>query len=64
MMRINADREICIASGNCVMALPAVFDQDDDGLVRLIDPTPDPSLEDQVRSAVRRCPSGALGLQD
>ena len=63
-MRINADRDVCIGSGNCVMALPAVFDQDDDGLVTLLDPTPDASLEDQVRGAVRRCPSGALSLQD
>jgi Ferredoxin len=63
-MRINADRDVCIGSGNCVMALPAVFDQDDDGLVKLLDPTPDASLEDQVRGAVRRCPSGALSLQD
>ena len=63
-MRINADRDVCIGSGNCAMALPAVFDQDDDGLVTLLDPTPDASLEDQVRGAVRRCPSGALSLQD
>jgi ferredoxin len=64
MIRISADRDVCIGSGNCVMALPAVFDQDDDGIVTLVDATPDPALQDPVRDAVRRCPSGALSLQE
>jgi ferredoxin len=64
MIRISADRDVCIGSGNCVMALPAVFDQDDDGIVTVLTATPAPALEDQVRGAVRRCPSGALSLQE
>jgi ferredoxin len=63
-MRIRVDKETCIGSGNCVMALPAVFDQDDDGLVTLIDSAPDPALQEQVRGTVRRCPSGAITFED
>jgi len=63
-MRITVDPEVCIASGNCVMTLPAVFDQDDQGTVRLIDPSPDPTLHEQVRGAAGRCPSGAITLHD
>ena len=59
-MRINADRDICIGAGNCVLTAPEVFDQADDGLVEVLDPEPAPGLERSVRDAVERCPSGAL----
>ncbi|RAJ58780.1 ferredoxin [Streptomyces sp. Amel2xB2] len=31
-MRIKADTSLCVGSGQCVLAEPTVFDQDDDGL--------------------------------
>jgi ferredoxin len=62
-MRIAADREVCIGSGNCVLTAPAVFDQDDDeGLVVVLTPDVGPGDADAVREAVARCPSGALRL--
>jgi ferredoxin len=30
---IQADRDVCIQAGNCVMVADTVFDQDDDGIV-------------------------------
>ena len=32
-VRLSADRDDCIASGNCVMISDVLFDQDDDGVV-------------------------------
>jgi ferredoxin len=61
-MRINADRDVCIGSGNCVFAAPELFDQGADGLVALLEPIPDASVEQTARDAVARCPSGALSL--
>jgi ferredoxin len=61
-MRINADREICIGAGNCVLTAPEVFDQGDDGLVEVLDPEPAAAREKGVRAAVARCPSGAISL--
>ncbi|OBF31637.1 ferredoxin [Mycobacterium sp. ACS1612] len=59
-MRVLADRDVCISAGNCVMAAGTVFDQDDDGIVVvLVDEVPDGD-EDNVREAVRLCPSQAL----
>ncbi|MFP5347578.1 MAG: ferredoxin [Actinomycetes bacterium] len=61
-MRISADRDVCIGAGMCVMTAPAVFDQDDDGIVVLV--TPDIPAE-QAAAAIRAtqlCPSGALRL--
>ncbi len=63
-MKIVADTDVCIGSGNCVLTDPDVFDQDDDGLVELLDPEPDAAHRESVEIAVRRCPSGALSLTD
>ncbi|HZB28645.1 MAG TPA: ferredoxin [Streptosporangiaceae bacterium] len=59
-MRVDADRDVCIGAGNCVLTAPEVFDQAADGLVDVIDPEPAPHLEQSVRDAVVRCPSGAI----
>lgn len=59
-MRIEADRDVCISAGNCVMSAPEVFDQDDDGIVVLLaDPVPE-GEQDHARDAVRLCPASAL----
>lgn len=63
-MRVQADRDVCIQAGNCVMVADAVFDQDDGGIVVvLVDKVPDDEL-DRVREAVKLCPSQALRLVD
>jgi ferredoxin len=63
-MRVQADRDVCIQAGNCVMSAGAVFDQDDDGVVVvLVDEVPDDEL-DHVKEAVKLCPSQALRLVD
>jgi ferredoxin len=60
-MTVHADRDVCIASGLCVLRLPEVFDQDeDDGRVVIRRPQPDPSQLAAVLEAVDACPSGAL----
>jgi ferredoxin len=59
-MRVIVDRERCIASGQCVLAAGAVFDQDDDGFVLLLDADPPPELLEDVRRAASLCPSGAI----
>ena len=57
-LRVHADRDVCIGAGMCVLAAGAVFDQDDDGIVVVLDEMPDDGPA--VRKAVANCPSGAL----
>lgn len=61
-MRVTADRDVCIGSGMCLLTAPAVFDQDDEGIVVLRTADPGPADADAVRRAVAHCPSGALRL--
>jgi ferredoxin len=65
-MKVAADRDVCIGSGNCVFTAPQMFDQDDDeGLVvLLITSEIDPGDAGAVRDAVAHCPSGALRMVD
>jgi ferredoxin len=63
-VKVEADREVCISAGNCVMAADAIFDQDEDGIVVvLVDEVPE-SEEDHAREAVKLCPSKALRVAD
>lgn len=60
-MRVSVDTHACIGSGQCAMALPEVFDQDDTyGLVVLLDEAPPGDLHNAVHEAVSRCPVRAI----
>ncbi|MEU9381729.1 ferredoxin [Streptomyces sp. NPDC048279] len=64
MGKISVERDRCVGAGQCVLAAPDVFDQDEEeGLVLVLDDTPPVSLSDAVHEAVWACPSGALGLR-
>ena len=63
-MRLNADRDRCISSGQCVMAAPDVFDQDDDGVVSLKTGTPPPEVTEDVRRAATLCPAMAITIAE
>jgi ferredoxin len=61
-MKVEADREVCIQAGNCVMVADSLFDQDDDGIVMvLVDEVPGDE-QDRAREAVKMCPSQALKI--
>jgi len=61
-MRIKADTDVCIGSGQCVLTEPAVFDQDDDGIVALLTDHPEGEAAKRAREAVAICPSQALSI--
>ncbi|MEV6166737.1 ferredoxin [Streptomyces sp. NPDC051954] len=62
-MRVELDEPKCVASGQCVMAAPDVFDQrDDDGVAILLEEEPAAGLHDDVREAAAICPAAAIRL--
>ncbi|MEU9225316.1 ferredoxin [Streptomyces massasporeus] len=62
-MRVELDVPKCVASGQCVMAAPDVFDQrEDDGVAILLAERPGEDLLDDVREAVAVCPAAAIRL--
>ncbi|MFC9681091.1 ferredoxin [Streptomyces sp. NPDC056948] len=62
-MRVELDVPKCVASGQCVMAAPDVFDQrDDDGVAILLEERPGEALRGEVEEAVAICPAAAIRL--
>lgn len=59
-IQVHADRDVCIGAGMCVLTAPEVFDQDDDGLVVVLDERPADATA--AGEAVANCPAGALSL--
>lgn len=62
-MHVTVDPLSCVGSGQCALAVPEVFDQDEeDGIVRLLDETPPADLHGAVREAAHRCPVQAISV--
>jgi ferredoxin len=60
-IRVNAG--LCVSSGTCAAAYPAVFRLEDDGSLLVLDPVPRSALED-VRDAAEMCPMAAIEFDE
>ncbi|GGV20881.1 ferredoxin [Streptomyces spectabilis] len=65
-MRIIADADKCVGSGQCVFTEPDLFDQsEDEGTVVVLNAEPEGELlERGAREAVDNCPGQALSLTE
>ncbi|MEK2478036.1 ferredoxin [Streptomyces noursei] len=63
-MRVTVDRDRCVASGQCAVIAPAVFDQgEEDGLVVVLDHAPSPEQKPELEEAAFVCPARAIALE-
>jgi ferredoxin len=58
--KVHVDEDLCIGAGQCVLVAPRIFDQDEQGLVVLLDTHPRPELHDAARKAAKLCPARAI----
>ncbi len=64
-MKIRVDDTQCIAAGMCVLQAPEFFDQrDEDGVVILLDDSPSPHQEADVRRAAALCPASIIWFDE
>jgi ferredoxin len=64
-MKVLVDQDKCVASGQCVLAAPEVFDQRDaDGVAVVLDPSPSDALEEEVHQAALVCPALAITVEN
>lgn len=62
--RFSTEVDACVGGGMCVMAAPTVFAQnDDDGLVTVLDENPPEETHEAVREASRLCPAMAIHVE-
>ena len=52
-MRIEADRDVCIGAGMCVMTAEEVFDQGDDGIVAILTAEVPPEYAEAAAKHIR-----------
>jgi ferredoxin len=65
MVKVTVDANKCVASGQCVLAAEAVFDQDEnDGVVILLNEEPDPDQHEAVRLAAQMCPASVITVTE
>ncbi|KOV67503.1 ferredoxin [Streptomyces sp. MMG1121] len=60
MTRVSIDSDLCIASGQCLLTAPAVFDSDEDGFGVVRAGSEDGRGDPMVKEAVRACPVQAI----
>lgn len=61
-MRIEVDVARCVGAGQCVLSAPSLFDQNDDGLVEVLNTEPGDTEADAARTAAEVCPSDTIAL--
>ncbi|MEV6234693.1 ferredoxin [Saccharopolyspora shandongensis] len=63
-MKVKVYPDRCCGSGQCVLAAPAVFDQDDDGIILLLQENPAATAKPEIEEAIAACPTAAIELAE
>ena len=63
-LRLGVDRDRCVGAGMCALTAPEVFDQDDDGIVVLLEAEPSDDQQPLVRRAASLCPARVISLAE
>ncbi|MFD8259053.1 ferredoxin [Streptomyces griseoluteus] len=61
---IEIDKDLCIGAGQCTLAAPSVFTQDDDGYSALLPGAEDGAGSPMLGEAARACPVGAITVTE
>jgi len=61
-MKVVVRREACVGAGQCVIAADEVFDQDDEGLVIVLDANPEDGRLEKAKQAASLCPARAISI--
>ncbi|MEU5060105.1 MULTISPECIES: ferredoxin [unclassified Streptomyces] len=62
-MKISIDADKCCGAGQCVLIAPEIFDQDDDGIVILLNPAPSDDAGGAVEDAIAICPADVIHVE-
>jgi ferredoxin len=62
VMKITVDTTACIGAGQCALVAGELFDQDDDGIVVLLDDQPAESQQAMATRAAGLCPARAIAV--
>lgn len=61
-LKITVKEDACVGSGQCALVAGSLFDQDDNGIVVLLNSEPDSSEETAAQKAASLCPARAISV--
>ena len=64
MVKISVKTDACVGAGQCALVAETLFDQDDNGIVILLNDAPDDSEVPAAKKAATLCPARAIALLD
>lgn len=59
-MRLSVDRDVCTGHARCFAVSPQVYEIDDDGFSRPVNPDVADDLAEQARRGAEACPEKAI----
>lgn len=63
-LTVTVDRDLCQGAGQCVLRSPLVFDQDEEGLVTVLQPDVPDGERESAHEAAELCPAGAVFVHE
>lgn len=63
-MSVTVKADACVGAGQCALVAPDVFDQDDDGIVILLESDPQGADRTAAARAARLCPARAITVSE
>jgi ferredoxin len=63
-MHITVNTPACVGAGQCAMVAGELFDQDDDGIVMLLEAAPNEPQRAAARRAASLCPARAIAITE
>lgn len=64
IVKITVKKDACVGSGQCVLVAGSLFDQDDEGIVDLLNDEPSAAEETAAKKAASLCPARAIAVHD
>jgi ferredoxin len=63
-LKISVKQHACVGAGQCALVAGDLFDQDDNGIVVLLEDHPDASEEAAAKRAASLCPARAILISE
>jgi ferredoxin len=63
-VKITVKEDACVGSGQCVLVAGTLFDQNDEGIVELLNDQPNAGEESAAKKAATLCPARAISVHE
>ena len=62
-MKVIVDETLCTGCSLCFTDVPEVYEMGDDGLAKVVNPSPEGELAEKAKEAAANCPAEAIKIE-